>query len=93
MPNVVSLRAFAQAKAEAIEVAQSVYGRMRSGELSSVLYIARGPSGSDEIGVAGDFAEDMEAAERAAVAGFAAMFGRQIGNRRPLPRDLKKEAR
>lgn len=93
MPNVVSLKAFAQAKADALEVAQSLSGRMRSGELNSVLYIARGPGGRDEIGVAGDFVEDMEAAERAAVAGFEAMFGHPIGTRRPLPRDLKKEAR
>jgi phosphoglycolate phosphatase-like HAD superfamily hydrolase len=66
---------------------------MQSGELTSVLYIARGNGGRDEIGVAGDFVNDMAAAERAAVAGFAAMFGRPIGTSRPLPRDLKKETR
>ena len=94
MPNVVNLRAFVQAKEEALRVAESVYGRMQSGELTSVLYIARGPTGRDEIGVAGDFAEDMEAAERAAIAGFEAMFGRPISigqsTRRRLPRDLRK---
>lgn len=94
MPNVVNLRAFAQAKAEALETARSLQARMRSGELHSVLYIARGPGGIEEIGVAGDFVGDMVGAERAAIAGFEAMFGHPIGQsiqrRRALPRDLKK---
>lgn len=96
MGQVVNLRAFALEKAEALEMSASVYGRMQSGDLSSVFYIARGPSGSDEVGVAGEFVADMESAKQAALAGFKAMFGHSIEAmpaRRPLPRDLKRGTR
>lgn len=97
MGQVVNLRAVALARAEALEISGSVFARMQTGELDSVFYIARGPSGEDEVGLVGGFVGDIESAKRAAVAGFQEMFGHpmaiSVPTRRPLPRDLKKGIR
>lgn len=91
--QVVNLRA-RHADNEAVELSRSAYARLQRGELHSVFYIASGPNVDGEVGIAGKFADDLDYARRAALAGFKALFGDEFEisttTRRPLPRDLKK---
>jgi hypothetical protein len=67
--------------------------RAESGELQGGMDIIAVRDGPDEIGVCGEFADDLEYALTAAQAGFGAIVGHQLHREKnQLPRRLRKES-
>lgn len=89
---MIALRKNHPAQPEVVEHLEHLLGRARQGLITGVLCICGTVSGPDELGLCGDFAEDLDYASRAASQGFAAMLGYKFEvaqPRRGLPRDLK----
>lgn len=90
--QVINMRANPLANPGAVERGKEILSRLSRGELTGFFYVACGPDVDDEIGICGEFAEDIEYAERAGVACLEALFDITVKNaavRRPLPRGLK----
>jgi hypothetical protein len=74
-----------------IAMAEALVVRARTGLVTGLMCIAAGADGSTQLGISGDFADDVEFATRAADSGFALLTNapRAAMYRRPLPQGLR----
>lgn len=70
---------------------RGLLARAEQGQITGVMFVAAVTTGKDQIGMAGDFAEDLDYAQQAAAGGFTTLTGlkKSIAAKRPLPRSLK----
>lgn len=92
MGNILQLRPSAP-RSDVIAYYRQRLARAESGELQGGMDVISVRDGADEIGVCGEFADDLEYARAAAQAGFGVLVGHQLHHEKnQLPRRLRKES-
>ena len=74
MGQVIQIRRKNQAQPEVVEAAADLLRRAENGLITGLIVLASVRDAKNEIGVCGDFAEDMAYARHAANRGFATLL-------------------
>ena len=92
MSQLFNLWASPLAKQDVVEFAKDLFTRATLGRVSGVFFVVASPGEDDEIGVCGEFAEDIDYAVRSANSGMSHLFELKNSTVRqfPLPRHLRK---